>query len=206
MKIFLLNSATNKLEINVPEILTVREMAKLWNDLERNKCEEDPTGVKRYRAYREFMYIYAMIDWTSLYSDYYEQERHKEAMADSNLSEEEFVDADFRSACRKYREIQESQREYKLVKASNNLADKLIIYLDNIDPEERNPVDNKPIYKVKDIITEMNQIPELIETLKSVEQLVKKNETSGPDLKKNVVAGLEDIEISEEDEYEDDEF
>lgn len=206
MKIFLLNSATNKLEINVPEILTVREMAKLWNDLERNKCEDDPTGTRRYRAYREFVYIYSMIDWASPYSDYYEQERHKEALLDSGITEEEFVDADFRSACRKYRAIQESQREAKLVKAANNLADKLIIYLENIDPEERNPVDNKPIYKVRDIIAEMNQLPELIETLKSVDQLVKKNETAGPDLKKNVVAGLEDIDTESLEESYGDEY
>ena len=205
MKIFLLDSTTNKLIINEPALLVTKEFSKLFEE-ERNKCKEDKTGKLKLRAYREFVYIYMMIDWASPYSDYYEQERHKESMLDANLTEEEWVDDDFRSACRKYKSIQESQQEYKLVKVAKNVADKLIIYLDNLDPEERDPLTNKPIFKAKDIMAELNSIPEVIETLKTVEQLVKKNEQSGPELRSNVVSGLEDIDMSNVDEDYDDEF
>lgn len=47
--IFLYNNSTGSLELNVHEILLVKEFEDLW-DLDRNKCKEDPTGKKRLRA------------------------------------------------------------------------------------------------------------------------------------------------------------
>jgi hypothetical protein len=37
---------------------------------ERNICEEDKTGEKHLRAFREFTYIWLAIDWESFYKDY----------------------------------------------------------------------------------------------------------------------------------------
>jgi hypothetical protein len=41
--IFLYDNANNRLTLNVPEILLVREFAELMKD-ERNICKEDPKG------------------------------------------------------------------------------------------------------------------------------------------------------------------
>jgi hypothetical protein len=41
-------------------------------DPERNKCKEDPTGLKHLRADREFTYIYLAIAWKSPYANYSE--------------------------------------------------------------------------------------------------------------------------------------
>lgn len=45
--IFLYNNTTGSLELNVHEILLVKEFEALW-DLDRNKCSEDPTGKRGY--------------------------------------------------------------------------------------------------------------------------------------------------------------
>ena len=94
--IFLYNNTTGSLELNVHEILLVKEFEALW-DLDRNKCSEDPTGKKRLRAWKEFKYIWLFADWKSPYQQYLEMEKHKAAMEDSGLSDEEWNDPTFRA-------------------------------------------------------------------------------------------------------------
>ena len=62
MNIFLYDNTTHKLVLNEPEILLVKEFGKLM-DLGRNKTKTDKTGADRTRAFREFTYIYLMLDW-----------------------------------------------------------------------------------------------------------------------------------------------
>ena len=100
-KIFLYDNVNNRIELNTPEILLVREFKQLM-DNKRNICKQDPKGTKGLRAFKEFLYIWLAIDWQSIYSDYSEQERHQEALKDSGLTEEQFNNPEFREACRKY--------------------------------------------------------------------------------------------------------
>lgn len=67
MTIFLYDNVNHTLKLNEPEILLIKEFAALWNN-DRNKTKEDPKGIKKTRAYREFTYMYLMIDWQSHYS------------------------------------------------------------------------------------------------------------------------------------------
>lgn len=171
--IFQYDNMNNRIELNIPEILLVSEFSKLM-DYERNICKEDPKGQYGLRAFREFTYIWLALDWKSIYSNYTEQERHQEALRDARITEEEFNDPDFRAACRKYRQIQESEFTIRMLKAAQNQMEKLIDYFNNIDPEERDPLTGKPIFKVKDIMAEMSTITKVYETLKETEALVKK--------------------------------
>nr|DAH58427.1 MAG TPA: hypothetical protein [Bacteriophage sp.] len=102
--IFQYDNMHNRVELNMPEILLVKEFAELVK-CERNICKEDPKGIKGLRAFREFTYIWLAIDWKSPYSDFSERERHQEALNDSGITEEEFNNPEFRAACRKYRQI-----------------------------------------------------------------------------------------------------
>jgi hypothetical protein len=115
--IFQYDNMHNRIELNMPEILLVREFSALMEH-ERNICKEDPKGVQGLRAFREFTYIWLAIDWKSPYSDYAEQERHQEALKDSRITEEEFNNPEFRAACRKYRELQESNRSIRMLQAA----------------------------------------------------------------------------------------
>lgn len=104
MTIFLYDNVNHTLKLNEPEILLIREFAELWSN-DRNKTKDDPKGLKKTRAFREFTYMYLMIDWQSHYSQFSEVERNEAAKQDSGITEEEFNDPQFRAACRKYREI-----------------------------------------------------------------------------------------------------
>lgn len=183
--IFLYDNMNNRIELNTPEILLVKEFAKLM-ERERNICKEDPKGTYGLRAFREFTYIWLAIDWKSVYADYSEQERHQEALRDAGITEEEFNNPEFRAACRKYRALQESNRSIKLLHAAQNTVDKFIDYFNNVDPEERDPVTGKPVFKVKDLMAEISSLSKVHDELQTLEALVKKDLTETTNMRGNV--------------------
>lgn len=172
-KIFQYDNVKNKVELNVPEILLTREFSALMNN-ERNITPSDKEGKYKERAFKEFTYIWLALDWQSVYADYPEQERHQEAIKDSGLTEEEFNDPTFRAACRKYRALQEETRSIKMLRAAQNTVDKFIDYFNNIDPEERDALTGKPIFKVKDIMAEISSLDKVHQELLILEGQVKK--------------------------------
>lgn len=191
MKFFLFDNSANDVQINTPEVLLIREFAALWEP-SRNKTKEDPKGSKRTRAFREFTYIWLMCDWASPYSDYTEQERHEEAMKDAKLTEKEWTDPTFRAACRKYRELQNSSRSLKLIKAAQDVVDKITDYFETLDLQERDPVSGKPIFKTKDIMAELSNVSDVIEQLKTLEVLYKREQEQDNGLMGNIEIGAFD--------------
>lgn len=183
--IFQYDNVNNRVELNVPEILLVKEFADLMES-KRNICKEDPKGKNCLRAFREFVYIWLAIDWKSIYSDYSEQERHQEALKDSSLTEQEFNDPLFREACRKYRNLQESNRSIRLLQAAQNTIDKFVDYFNNIDVEATDITTGKPIYKVKDVMSEMSTLSKVLEELKVLEGMVKKDLTDNSSMRGGV--------------------
>ena len=171
-ELFVYNNADNKAEIN-EDCLLIKEFKALAST-ERNKCKEDPTGTQLLRMQRELTYIYLMLSWKSPYADYEEQLRHKEVLEDAGLTEDEFNDPTFRAACRKYRELQESSIPVKLYNSAKNTIYNMIDYFNSVDPQERDTVTGRPIYKVKDIMTEIGNISDMLEQYKALELQVKK--------------------------------
>lgn len=171
--IFLYDNVSNRLQLNVPELLLIKEFKDLMEN-ERNICRQDSKGDLGLRAFREFTYIWLAIDWKSIYADYDEQERHQEALRDSGLTESEYNNPEFRAACRKYRNIQESNKSVKLLNAAKEVVDKFIDYFQAVDPLERDVTTGKPVYKVKDIQSEMSNLTKVHETLVQLEAQVKK--------------------------------
>ena len=94
-------------------------------------------------------------------------------MDDSGLTENEFNDSVFRTACRKYQEIQNSNRLVRMVKAAESTVDKLIDYFENVDPLERDPQTGKPIFKAKDIMAEISKLDETADGLIALEGRLK---------------------------------
>lgn len=175
MKVFLFDNANNKVIINEPEVLLIKEFAALWTN-GRNKTKEDPKGIYKSRAYRELTYIWLMIDWASPYSDYAEQDRHQACLQDANLSEDEWADPVFRAACRKYRDMQNESRALKLIKAAQGVVDKITDYFDTIDLSERDPSTGRPIWKTNDVMKEMQSVSKVVDELKSLEYMYKKEQ------------------------------
>lgn len=191
--VFVYDNVNNILELNVPEILLIKEFADLMEH-NRNKCKSDPEGKYGLRAFREFTYMFLAISWKSPYSDFYEQERHQEALIDSKLTEQEFNNPEFRAACRKFRRLQEENRSMKLLQAAQNTVDKFIDYFNNVDPEERDPATGKPVFKVKDLITEISNLSKVHEELKVLESMVKQDLTQVTNIRGGAVEGFEPID------------
>ncbi len=191
MKFFLFDNVNNSVVVNEPEILLVKEFSELWTN-DRNKTKADPTGLKKSRAFRELTYIWLMCDWSSPYSDYTEQERHKEALKDAGLSEKEWNDPTFRAACRKYRELQDSSRSLKLIKAAQGVVDKITDYFNTLDIQERDQVTGKPIFKTKDVMAELSNVSDVVEQLKTLEVLYKKEREATGELMGDVKVGFMD--------------
>lgn len=185
---FMYNADTGQVELNTPDILLIKEFEVLL-DSERNKCELDPEGIYKLRAFREFKYIQLAICWKSPYSDYAEQERHQEALKDAQITEQEWNNPEFRAACRKFRQLQESNRSIKMLHAAQNTVDKFVDYFNNIDPEERDEQTGKPIYKVKDIMAEISNLHKVHEELQILEGAVKKEISEKSSIRAGAVEG-----------------
>lgn len=191
MKVFLFDNGKNEVTINEPEVLLIKEFAALWTNA-RNKTKEDPKGIYKTRAFRELTYIWLMLDWASPYADYTEQERHQEALKDANLTEAEWADPTFRAACRKYRDMQDSSRALKLIKSAQGIVDKITDYFESIDLTERDPLTGRPVYKTKDVMAEMKTVSEVVEELKTLEFMYKKEQEEESDVRGGTEGGFAD--------------
>lgn len=178
---------TGRAQLTSADLVLIKEFKDLL-EVSRNKCKEDSTGLDHLRADREFTYIYLAIDWRSPYSGYSEQERHQAALKDGEITEEEFNDPIFRAACRKYRALQESNRYVRLLQAAQLVTDKIIDYFDNVNFSE---VDDqgRPLIKVSDVQKSMEQSVKQVETLKTIESLVKKEIMEQSQIRAGAVEG-----------------
>ena len=62
----------------------------------------------------------------------------------------------------------------KCLQAAKGTINKFIDYFLDVDPAERDLETGKPIFKVKDIMTEVTKLNELFESFKALEYQVKK--------------------------------
>lgn len=192
MKFFKYDNVNEQVTLNQEEILLIKEFSTLMED-KRNKCPEDKTGKNKLRAYKEFAYIYLFFDWESPLSNFSEQDRNAEALNSSGLTEIQLSDPDFKNACNKYNELQESSVSIRLLKAAMMSVETVIYYLEHVDVNERNPADGKPVYKTKDLIAEIKGCKDLIDGLHELEKQVKKElETDSGKLRGDVEAGFYD--------------
>lgn len=171
---FVYNNSTQTLNLDNANILLVPEFEALLES-NRNKSDKDPEGKYKLRAFKEFKYIYLAEHWQSPYADYLPVDKFESAKKDSGITEEEFNDPIFRTACRKFRALQESNPSLRLLQAAKDTVNKLVSYFENLDPEERSEIDGKPLFKTKDILAELASLPKVQESLSILENQVKKD-------------------------------
>ena len=188
MNVWDYDQKTGKAVLVTADLVLIDEFKKLLNP-ERNKCKEDSSGLNHLRADREFTYIYLAIDWKSPYSGFSNQEKHEAALNDAHITEEEWEDADFRAACRKYVALQNSNRYVRLLQASQEVTDKIIDYFENIDLTATDEK-GKPLINIIDIQKAMDQSVKQIESLKQIEALVKKELTEQSQIRGGAVEGF----------------
>lgn len=191
MKFFHYDDVNGEVLINDESIFLIKEFETLISS-DRNKTKEDKTGKKKTLAFKELKYIYLFIDWESPYFSFAEQDKHKEALMDSGLTEEEFNNPSFREACKKYQAIQESILEIKMLKAAMRAVEEVIHYFETLDSSERDPITGKPILKTKDIIAEIKGCKDLIISLRDLEVQVKKGLEAESRLRGDTEPGMMD--------------
>ena len=190
MQIFIFDNVSNTLQIDDYSILLIKEFKDLW-DKERNKCKEDKTGEKRLRAYKEFTYIYLVLDFKSPYFKSPIKDRQEAAIIDSGLTDKELEDPVFAAAYKKYEELQDADPILTSIKVAYRTLYKFQVYLDNIDFTETD-VDGKPIHKAKDILDSIKQISVMRTTLQELEQIHKTDLAAESKIRGDVEQGLFD--------------
>ena len=188
MNIWDYNQKTGRAQLVTADLVLIEEFKKLLEP-SRNKCKEDPSGLEHIRADREFTYIYLAIDWKSPYANYSNQEKHEAALKDAHITEEEWNNPEFRAACRKYVQIQDSNRYVRLLQAAQEVTDKIIDYFHNVDLQEQDE-QGKYLVKVKDVQAAMKEAADQIETLKQIESLVKKEVMEQSQIRGGAVEGF----------------
>lgn len=191
IKFFAYDSTENKIIINEPEILLVKEFADLWTN-ERNQCKEDPTGKQKLRGFRELVYIYMAIDWGAPGSKDTPENRHKQALEASSLTEEEFNDPIFRAACKKYKELQDASSTIgPMIQMFRNKLFEIKIFIESIDYNERTDT-GMPVFKVKETFDAMQQLSKVMASLKQLEAEYKEEQDEISGLRGDTLPGAHD--------------
>ena len=191
MEFFVFDDVTNTLRINECPILLIKEFKTLW-DKDRNKCKEDKTGNERLRAFKEFTYIYLMLDFKSPYYKYLEQEKHEAAISDSGLTDEDLKNPEFIDAYNKYQEILYSDPILSLIKTAYRTLYKTQVFLDSIDFTEIDDM-GKPLYKPKDVMLDISTIGKMREALNELEEKHKNSLSADSNVRGDVELGFDEV-------------
>lgn len=191
MNFFTFDANNNVLIIDDYNILLVKEFAALW-DQNRNKCPEDKTGKQRLLAFKEFTFLFLMLDFKSPYFKYTEGDKYEAALADSGLTEKELKDPVFVEAYDKYVEIQESDPILTLIKTAQRTLYKTKVFLDNIDFNEDVDETGRPLYKPKDIIADIGSIAKMRIHLQELEEQYKTSLSESSNVRGGVELGFDE--------------
>ena len=191
LKFFAYDTQKNKIIVNEPEILLVKEFADLWTN-ERNACPEDPEGNQKLRGFRELVYIYMAIDWGAPGSKDTPANRHKYAMEASQLTDDEYNDPVFRAACNKYRELQDgSSTVGPMIQMFRNKLHEIQLFIESIDYNERTDT-GMHVFKVNDTFDSMQQLSKVLQSLKILEAEYKEELQEASGLRGDTTPGLFD--------------
>ena len=184
-KFFIYNQQTHMVELNMPEILLIKEFRAL--------VDKD-TSKQKTLLFKEITYIHMALSWDSPYAQYSEAERHNEAMLDSGLTEKEFNNPLFRAACRKYRELQDSNKSIRMLNAARSASDQFVDYFENVVDLNERDQNGKPIFTAEKVMKEVTMLNKVHQELVDLESRVKKEMSEQSQIRAGAIEGYEDYE------------
>jgi hypothetical protein len=165
-----------------PEVKLIPEFRKI---ITKDKDRFKKTAMK------EFFYIYHMLDHSSPYSIYGEEEREVRVKKDSGLADSWKKDTDVSSAIKKYIKLTETPtiRSVKTIKESLLTSSKVIGIMQNDIEDSLKKMKDDPTV-IDDIITRVEKLlglseklPKAIESLTTLEEKVKAEQSKDSKLK-----------------------
>lgn len=184
-KFFSYNRQTGSVDLEMPEILLVKEFQTLFH--------EDKTPLKEL-LFKQLTYIVLALSWDSPYAQYSEAERHQEALNDSGLTEKEFNHPSFREACRKFKALRDSNKSIKMLNAARAAADQFIDYFETIVDLNERDQNGKPIFTAEKVMKEVSMLNKVHQELVDLESRVKKEMAEQSQIRAGAVEGFEDFD------------
>lgn len=184
-KLFTYNQQAHRVELNMPEVLLIKEFAAL--------SAEDKSKQKTL-LFKQITYIHLALAWDSPYAQYSEMERHKEALTDSGLAEQEFNHPSFRAACRKYRELQDSNKSIRVLNSARTTVDQFVDYFENVVDLNERDSNGKPIFSAEKVMKEITMLNRVHQELIDLENRVKKEMAEQSQIRAGAVEGFEDYD------------
>lgn len=203
IRLFTYNPYNGEFYINIETIRLTKEFNELWlyakkqckcDDVNDNVEVDNQDMIQKYQyviqKYTDYCkYIYLTESWSSPYSDYDNRSKHISSLQDAGLEEDEVNFPELQNAILKFREVQLSDRNYRLLDAARKQVDSLISYFLD-DDKLKKTIDGKPLYKPKDITDELKKVDELSDYLDKTEERIKKGEISKNRIKGDAVEGF----------------
>lgn len=146
-----------------PNTLAVPQFKKIWN---RDKSKGKEFAIK------EITYVVFLCDFISPYKDLPEYERGNIIKADIFKGEKWTSDEVIEEAIDKYNQLQETPN-MRLLKSARSTLEKMADYFDKIDFEETDSF-GKLKYSAKDVASNLTSVGNIVKSLTSLEQQVKK--------------------------------
>lgn len=161
----LFNYDNYKLELNEYSILLLKEFADVFlHDKSPNK----------ERAFKQFTYIYLMYDFRSPITNYDDEDKRKEALTQSGVTDKEISSEYIKKAIESYVKIQNSDPVLKMIKAlyrSHNHIENFITEFNTKEKVKDARGGERFLYDVKDLLTINKQAKDLVMQIKELEEL-----------------------------------
>lgn len=196
-KIFLYDPVSGEFALNEPELKLIREFNDLWL-LAKQRCEcvdvndngighGNSEAIMKFANYCKFVYLYA--DYASPYRDYPDNDRRIQAAYDGFMSDEESSMPELYVACDKWVDMQSQDRNVRILRAGQRQVDELIAYFSE-EGKLTLKKDGKPVYKAKDIMSELRDIGSISDELDRHEERVRAGDAAESKIRGGAQEGI----------------
>lgn len=157
-----------------PQVLVIGEFKDLW-DRDKSKNKEI--------ANKELAFIYYAIDFRSIYTSYFGDEKIERIKRDIRLPKTWKPDVKVNLAIDKYNELSRTQ-SMGLLEDAEFAVEKLRDYFKQVDLIKTDPT-GKPLFAAKDLIANLKNLGDVISGIKELKLEVLKEQQSGNMVKGN---------------------
>jgi hypothetical protein len=180
-----------ELRLNKPQVLLMPEFKAIW-EADFNKTKSDPENEHHEVAMQVFAFVWLYADYRSDLQEMDEVNKIETALADSGLDPKIARGEMVKAVVIRYDKLQET-RILRSLQVANRTLDKLLVYLDGLDIDERDQETGRPMHKAGDIMRNIADIGKTTAGIEELEYMTKKQvESKGALRGEDTEAGIFD--------------